>query len=268
MIFKFGVLADVQYEDRADYGACCYRQSLDKLENAVEEFNRDDLDFVVQLGDLINGDEKSYEKVLPLLSQLEHSVYSLIGNHDLCVADSSKAAVYKTLGMPYRYYSKTVKDWKLLFLDGNDLSLNAYPEGSNKYRASETYYESLTGESERWNGAIGETQLQWLENELHLSEKRGQSVLLFCHYPLTPETRFTLWNRQEVLGLVNRFECVKAWVNGHHHEGGSHLDSKKHYITFKGMVETTENSFATVTVYEDKLEISGFGREQSRVLRF
>jgi manganese-dependent ADP-ribose/CDP-alcohol diphosphatase len=268
MIFKFGILADVQYEDRADYGACRYRQSLTKLLGAVEELNRQDLAFVAQLGDLINGDEKSYSKVLPLLSKLKHSVYPLIGNHDLCIADSLKADVYKNLGMPQRYYSQIIKNWRLLFLDGNDLSLNAYPEGSEKHQASIVYYDNLTGESERWNGGIDGTQLQWLENELNASEKNAQSVLIFCHFPLTPESRFTLWNRQEVLALVNRFQCVKAWLNGHHHEGGYHLEGEKHYITFKGMVETAENSFATVAVYEDKLEISGFGREDSRVLNF
>lgn len=268
MDFKFGVIADVQYSDEDDRNRCQYRKSLGKLRDAVSAFNQMELDFVVQLGDMINRDEKSFDEVLPILADLKHQSYAVIGNHDLCVEDSTKKRIFAKLGMPYRYYSKIISDWKLLFLDGNEISLNAYPEDSERHASSVAYFEKLDGLSEMWNGAMGDTQLQWLENELHISEKSVQKVIIFCHYPLTPESRFTLWNRMEVMQIVNRFDCVKVWVNGHHHEGGHYLENGKHYITFKGMVETDDNSFATVSLGDDKLEITGFGREESRVLSF
>jgi manganese-dependent ADP-ribose/CDP-alcohol diphosphatase len=268
MLFKFGVVADVQYGHEEDAGRCRFRKSLEKLDDAVSTLNQQDLDFVVQLGDLINGGEKAFDELQPVWSKLQHKSYSVLGNHDLCVPDTLKSSMYLKLGMPYRYYSQVLKNWKLIFLDGNDMSFNAFPKGSEKYNATKVYFEQLESKSEWWNGAIGETQLQWLENELIASEKSQQRVLVFCHYPLFSEDKYLLWNSQDVLHIISRFSCVKAWLNGHYHEGGAVLENGKHYITLKGMVETDDNSFATIAVYDDKLEICGIGREESRLLEF
>jgi len=40
-----------------------------------------------------------------------------------------------------------------------------------------------------------------------------------------------------------------------------------HVVNIKGMVDTfDENAFAIVEVHADRMEITGFGREESRVL--
>ena len=268
MLFKFGVIADTQYSDEDNFRKCRFRLSKGKLADAVATLNTMELDFVVQLGDFINRDFSTFDEVLPILDELNCDIYSVLGNHDLCVEDDKKRKVFKKLTMPFRYYSQIVSGWKLIFLDGNDISLNAFPEGSEKYLAAEELFNSIESESKWWNGAIGGTQLQWLENELITSEKNNQNVIIFCHFPITPDSEFTLWNRLDVLQSLNRFKCVKFWMNGHHHEGAFVEENGRYYVTFKGMVETESNSFATVEVYEDKVEIHGFGREDSRVLNF
>ena len=88
--FKIGILADIQYEDAEDQKKCQYRSSLPKLDSAIEELNKHELDFIVQLGDLINKDFHSFEPVLEKLTKLSAPVFHVLGNHDLIVEDSQK----------------------------------------------------------------------------------------------------------------------------------------------------------------------------------
>ncbi len=39
-----------------------------------------------------------------------------------------------------------------------------------------------------------------------------------------------------------------------------------HHLNFQGMVETVDNAYAIVHVFADRMEVEGFGREESRTL--
>ena len=61
-LLKFGVVADPQYADIATRGSRFYRNSLKKLGDAIEHFNKkEDLSFVVTLGDTIDKNFKSFD---------------------------------------------------------------------------------------------------------------------------------------------------------------------------------------------------------------
>jgi len=68
-ILTFGLLSDVHYCDCDKMGDRHYRESLDKLKLAIDDLNQEDLDSVINLGDLIESDFDSYSKVLPVLDQ-------------------------------------------------------------------------------------------------------------------------------------------------------------------------------------------------------
>jgi len=53
--FSFGVISDIQWGDRESSGNRNYRESLVKLTECVNQLNRTNLAFTIQLGDLING---------------------------------------------------------------------------------------------------------------------------------------------------------------------------------------------------------------------
>jgi len=61
---------------------------------------------------------------------------------------------------------------------------------------------------------------------------------------------------------------VVAYMNGHNHAGNYGFMAKRHFVTFKGMVDTSESAYAIVNVHEDRLEITGFGRQESMTLPF
>ena len=56
------------------------------------------------------------------------------------------------------------------------------------------------------------------------------------------------------------YPCVKAYVNGHNHEGNYGVDTGIHYLTLKGMVDTHETSYAIFNINSDGIVVKGFGQ--------
>ena len=264
-MIRFGLVTDVQYSDEENSKLCCFRLSPAKLNTAVETFNEENVEFVFQLGDFINRDWQSYEAVLPLLQKLQMPCHSVLGNHDYVVEDDLKLKVPTLLGLPSRYYSFTCRNWCFIVLDGNEISLNAWPQESYQFNEAENYLSAYPG-AEPWNGAFSESQFEWLKSQLDQAENNMEKVILLCHFPILPESRYCLWNHLEVSDFISGYNCIKAWLNGHQHAGNYHFKNGIHFITFKGMVDTEENSYAIVELLDQQINIKGFGREESREL--
>jgi 3',5'-cyclic AMP phosphodiesterase CpdA len=273
-ILSFGVIADPQYADiepRLDYKRF-YRQSLGKLDAAIGTFNRHELNFVITLGDVIDRDFESFARIMPLYDALKHDALFIPGNHDFAVAEQHLSKVYDRLKMPAPYYAFSRGAIRLILLDGNEVSLFAHPEGhSLRNEAAQRLSqlkESADVNAQSWNGGLSETQFDWLKQQLQAAEHAGQRVVIFCHYPIAPPNRHNLLGYQKVCDLLSSQPHVLAWMNGHNHEGNYGKIGSCHCINFKGMVDTeTENTFAIVRLYEDRLEVEGFGREKSALLR-
>jgi len=274
--FSFGVIADIQYRDADNQGTRFYRDSLGKLRRAVEHLNALAPRFTIQLGDLIDGEYRSYDAVLPILGALAMPRYHVLGNHDFSVEPAEKALVLARLGLDAAgsrrgYYDFAYAGWRFVVLNGNDVSVTAYPPGSTPRLAAERYVAELKQRGARnahdWNGAVGPMQREWLARTLAGASKAGERVIVFSHFPVLPAAQSGLWNDQEVLAILRRHACVAAYFAGHAHEGGYVRDGPVHYLTFRGMVEGEQPAYALVEVGPDALRITGFGRETSRVLR-
>lgn len=265
--FSFGAIADCQYCDVEGEGVRKYSISDAKLERCVTHLNQLDLRYVVHLGDFIDRDFASFAVVGPIFERLDAPGYHVLGNHDYAVADDEKQLVVGQLGMPAPYYDFAVEDWRFVVLDGNDISLQANPEGSAAYLAAESRLAASPESSRPWNGALGEPQLAWLEEVLVSAGNAGEAVVLFCHFPVLPvNPGHNLWNASEVVRLIERFPCVKAYINGHNHAGNYVEQGGVHYLTLQGMVDTEETSYAVLAVHGDRIEVQGFGREPDRAL--
>jgi manganese-dependent ADP-ribose/CDP-alcohol diphosphatase len=259
--FSFGAIADCQYCEVPDRGQRKYAASKEKLHQCVEHFNKEDLSFVIHLGDFIDRDFSSFDEILPIYDSLDAPGYHVLGNHDFEVADKFKERVPSKLGMPSKYYDFLIKDWRFVCLDGNDLSFIAYPKDSEGYRKSEKYYRENKIQSPRWNGGVGQEQLMWLRKTLEKAEDSEEKVALFCHFPVYPPDPHNLWNANEVISLLEEFSCVKAYINGHNHKGKYAIKNGIHYLTCKGMVDTDETAYSIIRVSPGHLKIEGHGRE-------
>lgn len=264
-LFQFGAIADCQY---CDYEGTRrqYRLSPQKLEKCVADFNRQELTHVVHLGDFIDRDWESFDVVLPIINELKAPVRHVLGNHDFSVADAFKDRVPGRLGLKERYYDFAVGKWRFLVLDTNDVSLYAYPAGSKRANESEAIYESLGGNLPKYNGGIGEAQLKWIEGKLKAAEGTGESVIMHSHHPVYPFGSHAAWNAKEIVALIEEFDCVAAYINGHNHVGAYGFKKGVHYLTLKGMVDTEETSYSVISVFPDLLKVKGKGRQDDYVL--
>jgi len=267
---KIGVFADCQYCNCETAGTRFYRNSLEKLEECINQLNQTEkIDFVVGLGDLIDRDFASFDSVNTILSKSKKEVFHVIGNHDLAVEKSFLEKVPAKINLTETWYSFTKNDWHFVFLNGNDITFHS--NDTKIVRQAQEMTDKLKKEGKPnfydWNGGIGPKQLEWLEKELQLAEAKKLKVAVFCHYPLLPFEAHALWNSEEVLAILTKHNGVKLYINGHNHVGNYATQNGIHFVNLKGMVETeTENAFSVISFSSERIEIEGFGREKSKIL--
>ena len=261
---SFGAIADCQYCSSKGRGARKFSLSEKKLQQCVDHMNKLDLDFVVHLGDFIDRDYESFDVVGPIYNSLKMPKYHVLGNHDFSVKDELKIAVPEKLGLTSRYYDFYVKGWRYIILDGNDISFHAHPKDSQEFKEAGEYYVKNKVKTGKYNGALGAIQLDWVEGLLKRASKKHEKVILFCHFPVYPPNGHNLWNAEELVNLLERYSCVKAYINGHNHRGKYALKNGIHYLTLKGMVDTNETSYGLVRVSDERILLEGHGRETDR----
>jgi 3',5'-cyclic AMP phosphodiesterase CpdA len=272
-LLRFGVIADPQYADidpRPEM-ARYYRNSPQKLAAAVETFNGEDLAFVVTLGDLIDRGWENFDAILTAYDGLRHESVLLPGNHDFSVAPERLGDVHARLGMPAPWHHFLRGGIRFVVIDGNEVSLFSTPEGDPRHAEAKRRLEAMTAagaiNAMPWNAGIGDAQFNWLEKTLADANANGEKVVVMGHYPLFPEHDHNLWDFDRVVGLFQRAGNVIAYLNGHYHAGNLGRHGSTWYVNFKGMVDSeAENSFAIVEIHQDRIEIIGYGREDSRTL--
>ncbi len=271
-LFSFGVIADVQYADAEAAGTRFYRSSAGKLREALADLKSDSVSFVINLGDLIDRDFKSYEPVMDLLDSSGLKIYHVTGNHDYSVETKYKKRLPVLNPSKKGYYSVTFENFRFIFLNGNEIS--TYSTGNkasvkNASAALEAMKEKGEINAVDWNGGMSSEQISWLKTELGLSNAAGEKVFILCHFPLVPENVHNLLNYKEVLSVLENYHNIIAWMNGHNHAGNYGNFNMIHFVTFRGMVETDQvNSFARVDVYKNKIWITGTGREKNQILAY
>lgn len=117
-----------------------------------------------------------------------------------------------------------------------------------------------------YNGALGERQMVWLDTKLNECNLANKKVIVCGHVPVHRKAsidKAIAWDSDEVLETMRKYKnTVVAYLAGHYHPGGYHLDSFGiHHVTFKAILETKpgSNSFATVYIYPKRINFVGVG---------
>lgn len=271
-LFSFGIVSDVQYCDFEPAGTRFYRSSPVKLREALSRLNSDSVSYIINLGDLIDRDYGSYKTVLDIMDTSGLKIYHVAGNHDYSVDSHFKKKLPVLKPSKTGYYSFTFKNFRFICLNGNELSTYsttnkaAIEKAGNLLRAMKEKGEINAVD---WNGGFSAKQIGWMKGELDEAVTKGEKVILICHFPIAPDNVHNLLNYKEVMPVLGNYRNIIAWFNGHNHAGNYSYLNMIHFVTFKGMVETeSANSFASVTVFENKLVIKGYGREKSQILSY
>lgn len=273
-VFRFGIIADSQYADIEPHFGMNrhYANSLAKLADAIEVFNREDLSFVMTLGDIIDRDFASFDDILPVYESLKHESFFLLGNHDFSVAPRHRPHVAARVGLPSPYYSFIRHGWRFIVLNGNEISTFAPPEGHVYREIAAKKLAALQAEgainANSWNAALSDAQFAWLGCQIEAAKTDGERVIVMNHFPVYPPNEHDAWDRERIIQLLTAHDHVAAYFNGHYHAGNYGEVDGRHFVNFKGMVDTeNDNTYAIVEVWPDRIEIRGFGREQSRTLK-
>lgn len=146
-------------------------------------------------------------------------------------------------------------------------------EGHENYKRAVEYIAAHAGEAnaEAWNGGLDRAQVEWLEQVLRETRASDKWAIVCGHLPVAVEAALdgaTIWERDALRELLEKYRVVKAYFAGHHHEGGYAKVGGIHHVTFEALLDA-EHEMGAVGVVElgtDTIEIKGHGKMTSRIL--
>ncbi len=271
------MLADVQYAEKSADGARHYALSKNRLGECVAAVNalRPRPAFVIQLGDMIDGGAAAREELTGATAVYDRFVvprYHVLGNHDFVGLGREQAMAI--LHMDRAYYAFDLHGWRFVVLDTQDVAVQGgWDEDSKPYQAGCQWLRRLSERgaenAQPYNGALGDRQLDWLTAVLDEADHETLPVIVFGHQPLVPAgDKHTLWNAEQVIAILQRSGCVKAYICGHRHRDGGIQQDGVHYVALEAMVERAEQTavWYHVSLRSDVIEIKGFGIARQRTL--
>ena len=259
-VLRFGILTDTHYSDRPTGGTRYYRDSEAKMREAVECFNRSDLDFIIELGDMKDMPQsadpaqtlRDLDHIESIFGRFDGARYHALGNHDMdCISKEEFLAHTHNTGRAAgrAYYSFVAKGVRCIVLDAN-----YNPDGEPYCRGNFDWKHAI----------IPMEQLHWLDEELTAHPK--QPTLIFLHQLLDSFSKINknvcVDNADAVREVLERHPQVRAVFQGHHHAGHYSHQAGIDYITLQGMIEQAapkHNSYAIVELQPNgDIKIDGF----------
>lgn len=267
---SFGFVTDTHHDPLKDtdpnQGGKYYKDAAAKITDIAAIFNgRDDLSFVFQNGDFIDGAASANAALTDLatinnLLNVNVPKYHNLGNHEMTrLTKEQVMAVTKQHG---KWYSFSHGGVTFIVLDGNYLS----DDDNDDLSVS----SSQTGVSP-FISYIPPTQRAWLSSTIASSH---YPCVILCHYPVYYALDGFSWgltNAAAVRTILESFgDKVIACVCGHRHDN--------YFIKVNGILYATLHAttcsaypsltYSIVTVYPDTrgIKIIAAGREMSYVV--
>eukprot|EP00892_Ulva_mutabilis_P004246 jgi/Ulvmu1/2193/UM013_0039.1 len=302
-LIAFGVCTDLQWADVDDcnvHGTAIryYRRSLQLAEAAAKDCQQRSAIFSIHLGDIVDNCQrgtrakygtiqKAFDYAMDqALTAFGHftagTTYHVVGNHCLC--GFSREQLRECLGMKgpgdrcYYSFAPHAK-LRVIVLDTYDVAVLGNHQDSAEYQEAMELLQQHPGVAllqgndperrwQRFNGAVGKAQLQWLRQELADSQRQQQRAVVCSHCPVHPHsagdrTSSLLWNYEDVLAVLAEADNVLATLSGHIHQQGHHVDERGvHFITLPALLEAPlrhSACHALMHVLEDGFVLEGCG---------
>jgi predicted phosphodiesterase len=248
---RVGLITDLHYADKPPAGTRFYRETLGKLAEAAEKFSNAKIDFVVELGDLIDAAD-SVEVELDYLKAINREFSSLskdrhyvLGNH--CVDTLTKEEFLGTIEQKKSYYSFDRGGIHFVILDA------CFKVGGQPYgRKNSTWTDT----------SIPAEELEWLEADLNANKK---PVIVFAHQRLDVSTNHGVKNNASVRKVLEKPGTVLAVFQGHSHQNEVKDIAGIHYCTLVAMVEGSgkeSNGYCVLNISPGgTLRVEGFRKQ-------
>ena len=267
-LVRFGVVADVHAHDTdSPLEGKWMTHTEERLRTFTDAMNAWGADFVIQLGDFVNGwvvlgadpgDPARIPAVLAwadgLYASFDGPRYHVLGNHDVYNLD--KETYRDVLGVESTFYSFDAGAFHFIILD-----VQFAEDGSD---LAHTY----TGVS----GFVPEPELAWLQDDLAAT---CLPTIVFVHQMLDAYVeewgRPLVANQADVQAVLAADGDVVAVFQGHDHNNVHREIAGIHYVTFEAMVDQgTPPTWAQVTLdpAARTITIAGFGAQASYELTY
>lgn len=249
---RVAMVTDLHYADKPPAGTRHYRETLGKLEEAAEQFEKDKPTFLVELGDLIDAAdsvdlEQRYLKTINgKFSTICDDRHYVLGNH--CVDTLKKEEFLDSVQQADSYYSFDRGGFHFVVLDSCFRS-DGEPYGRKNFK---------------WTDAnIPAAELDWLTSDLAATDKK---VIVFAHQRLDVSNNHGVKNNADVRKTLESSGQVLAVFQGHSHKNDLKEIGGIHYCTLVAMVEGSgeQNSgYSLMEIESDgTIHLNGF-RNQS-----
>lgn len=248
---RLGLMTDLHHADKPAAGTRYYRETTVKLAEAAERLQREQIDLLVELGDLIDAAD-SVEVELGYLKTIQQQFAAIcperhyvLGNH--CVETLTKAEFLAGVGQEQSYYSLDRAGWHFVVLDAC-------------FRADGEPYGR---KNSKWDDAnIPAAELSWLREDL--ANAVGPVVIL-AHQRLDGNNRHCVRNAADVRSILSASGKVRAVFQGHSHHNDHQQIDGIHYCTLAAMIEGSgaeNNGYAMLDILADgRLLLHGFRRQ-------
>ncbi|MDL2286972.1 metallophosphoesterase [Eubacteriales bacterium OttesenSCG-928-G02] len=245
-MIKFGLFTDLHY-GYTDYSSRKCTLGLNKLKITLEHMK--DCDFIVNLGDIIDG-TSDYKATNLLVDNInEHisglNMINVIGNHDSFHLEKTKFSEVKDAEIgAVKVFEK--EETAFIVLD-----FNFYTDGKP--------YDLTNGD---WtNTYCPPKQLNWLKKQL----AKSKNAVIFTHQSLlssgcdNPESYDDLHivkNAEEVRNILEHSGKVKYVFSGHNHNRAFACYNGINYYTLPAMCEYDDVPFIIARLNDENLSLS------------
>ncbi|WP_390180002.1 metallophosphoesterase family protein [Rhodopirellula bahusiensis] len=250
---RVGLITDLHYADKSPAGSRHYRETLDKLQAASQQFAADRPDFVVELGDLIDAAdsvdvEQGYLKTInKQFSAICDDRHYVLGNH--CVDTLTKEEFLGGVGQERSYYSFDREGIHFIVLD------SCFRSDGEPYQRRNFQWTDPNVSAE---------EMEWLRGDLKSNSK---PTVVFAHQRLDVSNHHGVKNCVDVRKALEESGNVKAVFQGHSHQNDLNEIGGIHYCTMAAMVEGSgpeSNGYSVMDIQADgTIEIKGFVRQAS-----
>lgn len=230
---RFGVVTDVHYADKAKSGSRYYRESMWKMQEAIQRFNVSGLDFIVELGDFVDsapdlqGEIHHLHAIDAEFAKFNGERHYVIGNH--CVSTFTKPQFIENCGAREPYYSFDVGEFHFVVLDAC-------------FRYDEVAYAS--GNFTWTECEIPSFERDWLREDLAAT---NHPTVCFIHQRIDTPPDHGIKSYRLLREMLEEPQKVMAVFQGHSHTNYMR-DSRRrqtngfreiYYLTLQAMVNGT-----------------------------
>ena len=235
---KFGIITDVHHTNKADTTQRVYSAGMGKMSQFVRDMEREDADFIIELGDLVDTLNKDGSKdpvvnlkeIEDVFKSYPGPSYHVLGNHEfdnltreqfLNNVDNSGIAKGKT------YFSFDSNGLHCIVLDA-DYTKNEQHRPFDMNTKDDTFWD--------WKDAwVPQEELDWLKQDLASSKL---PTIIFSHQVLHRDTteNHTIKNADVLRKMFEDDGDVIAAFSGHDHSGEEVKVNGINYIMLRGNV--------------------------------